>query len=1033
MAEIDIVQNMISQLGQSQGERMPETLGTHFVDVDERTTEDLLRFAKKFAPFVNYYRYNTSAPAGNWTKFFSYDDDAAALGALRQNENADTPPHLALFLSFLELYRQPQAIINRFTGRHLDFYYHDVLRLRKKPAVPDKAHVLLELKKQSPPIVISSEDIFSAGKDNTKIELIYAPTRETIINAAKVDSLRSIFLETSGQMVKWAPIANSSDGVGGALPEEEPKWDGFGHAGLAPAEVGFAVASPVLRMKEGGRTITINLTLSNAAALGMKAPVPTDLFNAFITAEKNWASLDITSITLSSDSLELVMSVRSDEKAIVDYAPSIHGYYYTTEAPVLQLLLNPEQRNVGYDDFKGVTVEKIQVAVTVDNITTLNLENDAGALDAKKAFLPFGPEPAPGSLFSIDCDEALSKKLSKIDITINWKATPEHFSIYYHHYGVSVGNGSFLAGITFVDANGTVFSTSGATLFESEDARLAHTIPLTPGVVFQSSLPEKASNILALRTAGGGWAQRATKLTRMSPVFRPFLRAAPAARPGFIQFELQSDFLHATYRRKHVANVMTYSREGGTLLILNEPYTPAIQSISLRYEAHSDEVNVASTALKDFSNLDVEFFHVAFFGQMREHGFQRDQFAFLADKRVSLLPAYDNEGELLIGLSNLNPGDSVSVLFQVAEGSADPELTQEKIAWSVLCENYWKTLGPDGVVLDTTNQLLTSGIIKFVIPSEATTQNTILSADLIWLRGGVTNARAVCQLIAVAANVAEVQFQDQGNDPGHLASALEAGKITKLRNGLAAVKKVKQPYASFGGKPEESDNDFYRRVSERLRHKDRCIAPWDYERIVLEEFPRVHKVKCIPHAREGNWFAPGHILLVVIPDLTNKLKGIPRVGDDSYTIDPLEPKVDANTISRITDFVRARAGNQVQVKVKNPDYQKIQLDFKVKFRRGYEFNHYSEELKAKLIEFLSPWAFAADRDISFGGKIYKSVLLDLVEELAPVDYVTDFKMYSYIESSEEKATIDVNEARPKSPDAILVSEATHLVNEVPDT
>jgi hypothetical protein len=64
------------------------------------------------------------------------------------------------------------------------------------------------------------------------------------------------------------------------------------------------------------------------------------------------------------------------------------------------------------------------------------------------------------------------------------------------------------------------------------------------------------------------------------------------------------------------------------------------------------------------------------------------------------------------------------------------------------------------------------------------------------------------------------------------------------------------------------------------------------------------------------------------------------------------------------------------------------------------------------------------RDISFGGKIYKSVLLDFVEELGPVDYVTDFKMNSYIES---QAQIDVNEAFPEAPDAILVSDYTHIV------
>lgn len=138
------------------------------------------------------------------------------------------------------------------TGRHLDFYYRQVLHMEKKPAVADKAHVLLELKKNVAPVKILPEHLFSAGKDNTGIELIYTPIRETIINASGVDSLRSLFVDNSGGgIVRYATVANSADGKGGALKGDEPKWYGFGHENLPKAEVGFAIASPVLRMQEG--------------------------------------------------------------------------------------------------------------------------------------------------------------------------------------------------------------------------------------------------------------------------------------------------------------------------------------------------------------------------------------------------------------------------------------------------------------------------------------------------------------------------------------------------------------------------------------------------------------------------------------------------------------------------------------------------------------------------------------------------------------------------------------------------------------
>jgi uncharacterized phage protein gp47/JayE len=453
----------------------------------------------------------------------------------------------------------------------------------------------------------------------------------------------------------------------------------------------------------------------------------------------------------------------------------------------------------------------------------------------------------------------------------------------------------------------------------------------------------------------------------------------------------------------------------GAFTLLKEPYTPTIQSISLTYAA-TDEVNIAPASLDAYSKTNGQFFHIAYFGQMREDSYRRGQIDFLNDKRVSLLPAYPYEGEMLIGFSNLKAGDSVNVLFQVAEGSDNSADELVNIDWFVLCDNYWRQLKSSEVMLDTTNQLLTSGTVQFIIPTEATTQNTILPAGRIWIKAAIARVAAVCQLIEVAANAIEVKFKDNNNDPNHLRTALGKGKITKLKNGLAAIKTVQQPYASFGGSTVETDNNFYTRIAERLRHKNRCITAWDYERLILEAFPNVHRVKCIPHAKEGSWLAPGHVLIVVVPDITNK-----------NAKDPLQPKVNADTLSHIKTYVQKRTGEQVKVTVKNPTYQKLLLDFKVKFHPGKEFNYYSEKLKQHLIQFLSPWAYTGNSDISFGGKIYKSVLIDVVEDLDYVDYVTDFRMYSYTEVANRH---DINEAQPETPDVILVSNNTHFIKEV---
>lgn len=973
MSEETIIQNLISELGQSQDERLPRELRPHFVDVDERAPRDLLLFTKKLAEHVRYYQDSTAAAQGNWQSFFPYDEASAA--RLLEDSGGETTPHLALLIAFLELYdRFPREAVNRITARHLDFYYRRVLGFVKKAPVPDRAHVLIELKKHAPPVLILPAHRFSGGKDAAGAELVYAPVRDTVIGGARVDSLRSIFVDGGGRgTVRFAPIADSSDGVGGKLNEEEPKWHAFGHEKLPAAEVGFAIASPVLRMAEGSRKVTLSLLLA-----GLKSPAFgafASALEAFVTGEKGWLGPYGLTPSLVKGLLRLDFEVPPGEPAVVDSNPAVHGSAYSAQAPVLKVLLKPGGA-VGYKDVKGLVLRGAQVSVAVSGVTSLSLENDAGTLDPKKPFLPFGSQPVAGSRFRVGYAE-LSKKLSEARLTVQWQAAPGNFADHYATYGVNVNNAWFTASVSFEDAGSWKQQRKGEPLFS----------PLAPD---------------------GG-----------KDIVFP-VASAPRPRTGLLALELEKDFLHVTYRRKTIENTLKYAKEGtGTPVVLNEPYTPAVQGLSLAYVARTEEVRIDSDSQKDFTNADVQFFHLGCFGQMREHGYQRRQLDFVADKRVPLFPSYDNEGELLVGVAGLQAGGSVSVLFQVAEGSADPDLQRQPVKWHVLCGNYWKELGSREVVLDTAHQLLTSGIVTFVIPREATTENTLLPGGRIWLKAAVREqVDAVSQLVSVAAGAVEVELLDAGFHPRHLAAPLPGGSIAhsiaKLKTPIATVKKVGQPYASFGGRPEESEDALNTRASERLRHRNRCITPWDYERVVLEAFPGVHKVKCIPHAKSGSWLAPGHVLLVVVPDLRNE-----------NARDRLRPRVDSETLSRITEHVQARAGMQVIVKVKNPDYQRIRLDFKVRFHAGYEPNYHRNLLNEELIRFLSPWAYDAGREIAFGGRVYKSVLLDLVDELGYVDYVTDFKMYSFVEGAEN--TLDLNEVRAQRPDAILVSHPGHSI------
>ena len=124
MAQQELLQYLIYLAGQSQAERTAAELDVHYADVDERSSKDLLLLARKFSKLVNYYQDTAETPASDWEAFFNYD--ASQAEQLLANNDGSVPPHLALYQACLEMYRQPQAYINKITGRHLDFYYKTV-------------------------------------------------------------------------------------------------------------------------------------------------------------------------------------------------------------------------------------------------------------------------------------------------------------------------------------------------------------------------------------------------------------------------------------------------------------------------------------------------------------------------------------------------------------------------------------------------------------------------------------------------------------------------------------------------------------------------------------------------------------------------------------------------------------------------------------------------------------------------------------------------------------------------------------------
>ncbi|MCG8573700.1 MAG: baseplate J/gp47 family protein [Flavobacteriales bacterium] len=1001
----------------SQQQRLLKALLPSYVSVDERSMQDLIDFTNRLTKEINYYNNNNQVD-GDWESFFA--------NQVIDETNQKTQPHYALFIAFLELFKYAQEDLNTITQRHLDFYYKDVLQIKEREAVPDQVFVIFELARQVSSHLVDAGTALNAGKDATGVNLVYDTEKNLVVNKALTTNFKALFYNKDNDGRLYAsPIANSANGEGEPIETEEPKWRTFGSvstptasyldADRPQAQVGFAFASPLLRMAEGNRSVSIVLTVENL--FGLTTAELNNAFKVLFSGEEGWieplntttkAPLDTTYVS-GGNTITIVRTLTEGQEAIVPYNQEVLLEPFDTTSPVTKIVLNTDDSASPYvyEKLKNLIIQKATIQVNVDGVKNLIVQNDQSKFDASKPFMPFGNKPLLTSSFYIGSQEVFSKQLSSLDLNITWKGLPDDprgFLDYYEYYmgsdNVLRRNGQFRAEISILE--GREWKT------------------LVPENNINSRLFDPATNTqlndFRLITINNS----ALSNVPADPELGEISKYDNSSNRGFVRMQLAHiDFGHNDYQVSFATQAIKASQNTPEEYPLpNEPYTPLISEISLNYVS-SDSLDLISSPATDneeaFKLRKSQFFHVEPFGIAEEHPFISE-----TTPDITLIPLYNNEGTLYIGVENLVPPQTLSVLFKVAEGSANPDLPQQTVNWSYLSGNEWYDFANADILSDSTNGLITSGIIEFNVPKNASSNNTLLPSDFHWIRATVgNNSGAICEMISIQAQAALARFEDNGNDPTHLAQSLSADSISGLVNSNSAIKGVTQPYASFGGREKEDSDSFYARVSERLRHKNRAIMIWDYEHLVLEAFPKIFKVKCLNHTRyisvdDINEISPGHVSLVIVSNLQNK-----------NAVNPLQPKTSLATLSEIQSFIKDINPPCAELFVKNPLYEEIVVHFKVRLLPGYDPGFYLHLINENIKEFLAPWAFESNKIVVFGGRIHASVIVNFIEELDYVDYVSCFTMDQITASGVKK---DIQEAVASTSASILTSVTQHDIH-----
>ncbi len=325
--------------GTNQLQRTLPALEEGYVKPDERSLSDLVEYARKVAEEVSFYN-RKGLKVGDWRALLEpllADPVSGTALPLTRLEAAiakrhDWPPHLALFIVFLKLFRHLQEDLNELPQRHLSHYYEELLALARRDATADDVHVIFELARNAAATRLPTGTLLDAGKDGEGRSLTYETQADLTVSAAKVEQLRRLVAEPgpSGKRRFFGAAA-----VG---DQEGASWQTFGQRQLTlatdarfmeEARIGFAIAAPILELAEGERTVKVEAHLRGTSGAEPRRQGIGFALEPELTGAEGWVVPDGFTAALVGDggstTLEIDFTLKAAAPAIVRFDADLHG------------------------------------------------------------------------------------------------------------------------------------------------------------------------------------------------------------------------------------------------------------------------------------------------------------------------------------------------------------------------------------------------------------------------------------------------------------------------------------------------------------------------------------------------------------------------------------------------------------------------------------------------------------------------------------------------------------------------------------
>ncbi len=954
-------------------------------------------------------------------------------------------PHTALILSFLKLYKHIQTQFNGLTKKHLAHYYQEVLVQSKKTEEPEQTQVFFTLANEAETTLIADKTLLIGGMEEDGTEILFETMGDLYISKTILTDLITIYVASNSRISPQNKTGMITGIYQNTLPsalELNPQnapchlfgQDGFGETEtttITHSDIGWAVSGPIFMLQEGIRKVTLTFTIDEESIASFKQQLQ-ELVTQSQTEEKVWIhrffnqafQLCLTTtngwyivpqyfstIKTKEDNYQLVISfsLPMDVAAVVPYNQEIHEGEYTTQWPVVKIMLDKHKVYYPYSFLRMVKITAIHTKVEVQDLQEVSIYDDYGQQDTSKPFHLFGPQPGKAAACYIGHDEWRYKKLTKVDFHIKWHQISEvNFPALYKQYPEKITENSFKMGIS------SLSNRQWKTINESQnELQLFHKK--------NTSIADETS-ITIINTA----------LLKMVPDFDSQKETTfKDAKNGYFRWQLTAPsfgFGHELYPRLVNEKVMQIAKNPKearkkNIQIPQTPFAPQVQYLNTSYTAEQEFILHAVDGKRSDKRFPFELFHIHPFGLL---SVATQDYV----KTSALLPHFEDKGYLFIGLKNATPLEELS-FYATIENPKTTTKESFQIRWEYLVGMHWKEVSSTFMLYDGTDNFQHSGNIRIQLPKHLVHQHPLFDSEKAWLRLSIPNTvnAQIGKIVSIQLNgVTAIRVLNK-NDSTH-TTITESNVITSSYNSIAVLKGIIQPFVPTGGVVVENEADFYTRVSERLFHKKRAVLPSDFEVLILEAFPQVYQASCFPSTLYPEAVPPGTIHIMALPFI--------------YKDTPLgERKFNGYTLQKMKAYLKEISIHHKMLKITNPFYETIRVSCSVVFQEGYETGTALQTLIGAINEFIAPWILQREQKETIPQSEGKQILhpSSLLSHLLAIPSVAFIGKLSLTQIHEfetgegfvfRETTGTVNEIglQPTKPWSVFVPSTQHAIDVV---